>query len=450
MCFPSRREAEEGGLEPPKARARRFSRPLPYQLDYSSRRQLIKLKQDARIVKGQPENWDLKMLSFDLLIVLIIGLPLVAAYAGFLLEVAALAMALTRLRTAIARPHSSQSTFPVTEPVTIVMAARNEATALPACIQAIRAQKSVRPIHLILVNDGSTDETQVIAEKAFLDWPTARLVSSDGKGKMAALAQASKLVKTKILLFTDADTIPDENWVEAHVEALQKADVSFGHVRVLSNNPLRPLESALSTVRTLSNGNKTDLPLRPPFVRGANWAIRHKAFIDAGGFEGLQSKSSGDDVHLVKRLNRMKATFAFAPNAHLTTTENLDATDLSQQSRRRYAKWPALPWIERFRQFRLGTAIIAWLLSPFTIFFMRAVDVSFWFCFWIGSILVPLFVAHRFIRRTLPLLNEPLPPVGFWKLLQLGAQAFYFTLLGHIAGYSWKPASPQAGKQIDE
>jgi cellulose synthase/poly-beta-1,6-N-acetylglucosamine synthase-like glycosyltransferase len=361
------------------------------------------------------------------------------AYGGFLLEVAGLAMALTRLRESSERKHPEASTFSIMEPASIVVSARNEEIALPAFLAALDAQETQRPLRLLFVDDGSIDQTAGIAQTFLFKHIKFSFLQTEGVGKLAALEMATKKVTSQLLLFTDADTQPHPQWLEEHIATLQKADVSFGHVQVFSSAPLRQVESVLSTLRTLSSEVSAEAGgLCPPFVRGANWALRQKVFQSAGAFSGLASKASGDDVHLVKRLKAIKAVFAYSPLARVKTIENLEPATLHQQSRRRYSKGSALDWTERLRQLRLGAAITAWFLAPLTLLLMRPVDMAFWLAFWLGSIFVPLVIGHRLLKRAIPLLLEDALRASFFSLLRLAAKAFYFTLLSQLAGYSWK------------
>lgn len=86
--------------------------------------------------------------------------------------------------------------------LSIVIPARNEANNLPRLFQSLQQQNCT--IHeVILVDDGSTDQTQTIARR----YGTIVLSTpADGPGKAAACWQGGQAATGDLLLFLDADT----------------------------------------------------------------------------------------------------------------------------------------------------------------------------------------------------------------------------------------------------
>jgi glycosyltransferase involved in cell wall biosynthesis len=91
--------------------------------------------------------------------------------------------------------------------VSIIVPARNEQTSLGGCLESLTAQTGVA-FEIIVVDDGSTDRTRLIAQS----FAKARLLSAgplpDGwTGKNNAVITGAKEARAEWLLFTDADTV---------------------------------------------------------------------------------------------------------------------------------------------------------------------------------------------------------------------------------------------------
>lgn len=96
---------------------------------------------------------------------------------------------------------SSSRSFP---PVTILIAAYNEEENLPDTLQAIAAQDYAGPVEIVVVDDGSTDNTAAILESSNL--PHLKIVQSPHAGKAAALTAGLESVTSEITVCIDADT----------------------------------------------------------------------------------------------------------------------------------------------------------------------------------------------------------------------------------------------------
>ena len=95
--------------------------------------------------------------------------------------------------------------------ISVIIPAHNAAKTIQACLQAIKNQQLPSAIHheVIVVNDGSTDETATIAAAA-----KAKIINHGGKrGVAAARNSGISAARGEIILFTDADCTPQENWV---------------------------------------------------------------------------------------------------------------------------------------------------------------------------------------------------------------------------------------------
>jgi lipopolysaccharide/colanic/teichoic acid biosynthesis glycosyltransferase/glycosyltransferase involved in cell wall biosynthesis len=94
--------------------------------------------------------------------------------------------------------------------ISVVVPARNAAGVIIDCIQALKNQQLGQPFEVIVVNDGSSDNTADLAEAAGV-----RVIRHDvKKGAAAARNSGINAATGDIICFTDADCKPKENWLE--------------------------------------------------------------------------------------------------------------------------------------------------------------------------------------------------------------------------------------------
>lgn len=94
--------------------------------------------------------------------------------------------------------------------VSVVLPARNEAAHIVACIASLRAT-TWPEWELIVINDGSTDDTGALARRASADDPRISVVDAPPLapgwfGKQWACHTGMQVARGDVLLFTDADT----------------------------------------------------------------------------------------------------------------------------------------------------------------------------------------------------------------------------------------------------
>lgn len=92
--------------------------------------------------------------------------------------------------------------------VTVVIAAYNETASIGDCLASIRgATAAPERVHVIVADDGSTDDTAAVAEHAaaLLVPMHVRVLRCARGGKNAAIRQALEHTHTDVVVFTDAD-----------------------------------------------------------------------------------------------------------------------------------------------------------------------------------------------------------------------------------------------------
>ena len=120
--------------------------------------------------------------------------------------------------------------------VSIIIPAYNAEKYIKECIESIMHQ-TYENIQIIIVNDGSTDNTVKICE-SFND-KRLNIISQANKGVSSARNAGKKEATGDYIIFIDADDTLDKNMIETLVYTLEysNADISIcGYKKIFSNN----------------------------------------------------------------------------------------------------------------------------------------------------------------------------------------------------------------------
>ncbi|KJV41250.1 glycosyltransferase family 2 protein [Acinetobacter brisouii] len=100
--------------------------------------------------------------------------------------------------------------------ISVVLPAKNEAGAIGQTIEQILALDIVTEV--IVVNDGSTDQTKMLAEQA-----GARVISHPySKGNGAAIKTGTRHAQGEVIIFMDADGQHDPNNIPQFIEKIEQ------------------------------------------------------------------------------------------------------------------------------------------------------------------------------------------------------------------------------------
>ena len=195
----------------------------------------------------------------------------------------------------------------------VLIAARDEAAALPGLLQALANQRLAPHLFEVLVaDDHSTDGTAALLAAAALTTPFTlrRIALPPGTtGKKAALAAAEAQAGAPWVVATDADCCPGPGWLQAYAELLKKQlnkELHFisGPVRLTPGSAWFDGLLALEFAGLVGVGAGCIARGRPTMCNGANLAYRRATFHEVGGYLDNQGIASGDDEFLLHKIHQ--------------------------------------------------------------------------------------------------------------------------------------------------
>ena len=176
---------------------------------------------------------------------------------------------------------------------TIVMPCHRAAHTLPAAIASVRAQ-SEADFELIIVDDGSPDDSIAVCAAAIGGDPRCRVIGQDRQGPSAARNTGVAMGRGTLVAFLDADDVwtPDVLRAHrAHFERRPELGVSFGRVRFFDPGMTRP--GRLSAHHgTLDLGQ---VLAENPLCTTSNMVVRRGLFTELGGFDRGLSHAEDQD-----------------------------------------------------------------------------------------------------------------------------------------------------------
>ncbi len=174
--------------------------------------------------------------------------------------------------------------------ISVVIPAYNEEKSLPKTLNSLAKQTLDRSLYeVIVVDNNSTDKTSAVAKK----WG-AKVVFEKKQGIVPARDKGLRAAKGEVLASTDADTILPSFWLEKiynHFQTNPDLMGVFGSVHFQKKNGSLFPQIAYWFLNLAFSLN---LRLGKPLFVGANYAIRRKPFLQAGGYRPI--KGDIDDI----------------------------------------------------------------------------------------------------------------------------------------------------------
>lgn len=195
--------------------------------------------------------------------------------------------------------------------ISIIIPAFNAENTIADCLDSLLDQTIDRERYeIILVDDGSTDETPNIAKR----YSEVRLLTQDNQGPASARNKGARHAKGDIILFTDADCRAAGDWLE------QMTGPFNGHSDIVGVKGLYKTKQkgVIARFVQLEYEDKYDLMRKEQyidFIDTYSAGFRKKIFLEMDGYDTNFPVACAEDVDLSYRLANDGYKMTFVPEA---------------------------------------------------------------------------------------------------------------------------------------
>lgn len=340
--------------------------------------------------------------------------------------------------------------------VSVIIAARNEEKRISACLRSLLTQTYPRDLfQVIVINDRSTDRTGNIIESFQKDFADLRLInltetSSTMAPKKYALNEGIRIAKGEIIVCTDADCRPEEEWLSSMISCFtEKVGMVVGFSPIEPKGRFSLLDNfvaldSLALASLAAAGTAYGMTLT---ATGRSLAYRKKVFDEVGGFSKIAQFVSGDDDLLLGLVKKTQWSIAYniRNKALVPTDPPVSFAAFVQQKIRQASKG-------RHYGFKMTTGLALFYIYnvlmisyvPVNIFLNQDIGqklfyLSFWIVKLISDLLILSFGARRFGRARF---------LWFYPIIAL-IHPIYITVFGAwgmFGKFRWKDTASENEK----
>ncbi len=210
--------------------------------------------------------------------------------------------------------------------VSVIIVAKDESENLAKCLPSILNQ-DYPDYEVIVVNDGSTDESEFLLKNLKREYPflySTFSPYSDAnetiQNKVLPLTIGIKAARKDILLFTEADSLPMTNqWVKSMVNSLADKDIVVGYSRFTEgedfSNKTALFDNLIFTLQYMSMAIKN----KPFAGLYKNLAYRKHLFFDNKGFSATLNYDNAEEVFVNYIMTENNTAIALSQDSYVST-----------------------------------------------------------------------------------------------------------------------------------
>jgi glycosyltransferase involved in cell wall biosynthesis len=191
----------------------------------------------------------------------------------------------------------------VTPRASVVVAARDAARTLGACLDSLTALDHPS-YEVIVVDNASVDATAGVAAAR----DGVRVLHEPRRGPAAARNTGVEAARGAIVAFTDADCVADPGWLRGLEDALEDRADRVAGGRILATRPCNRVERFGERIH---DHEAALTRFEPPYAIAMSWAMRVPR--ERRPFD--ETLLRGSDVDLSWRLHAAGWSFVYAPDA---------------------------------------------------------------------------------------------------------------------------------------
>lgn len=189
--------------------------------------------------------------------------------------------------------------------LSVVIACKNEAHNIPSLLMAIEnINYPKNKVEYIFIDDSSTDDTfKILSER--INHDNCKLILANNKnypGKKGAIDAGIKQANHNYIIITDADCLPDPEWLNAVNAAINdKYEIFFGIAPYIITASFRNnyfcFEQFINSSMYITAGK-----INSPYSAAArNFGFKKSAYYDLGKFDSTLQATGGDDDLLLQK-----------------------------------------------------------------------------------------------------------------------------------------------------
>jgi cellulose synthase/poly-beta-1,6-N-acetylglucosamine synthase-like glycosyltransferase len=193
--------------------------------------------------------------------------------------------------------------------VSIIIPTFNGASRIGNCVDALLKQTVGRDAEILVVNDGSTDNTADVVAR----YSGVRCITQLNSGPAAARNRGTLEARGTIILFTDDDCVPMSDWLTAMTEPFRDPDV-IGVKGIYSTRQ----KSLVARFVQIEYEDKYRLMAGCPsidFIDTYSAGFRRDRFLEMNGYDTSFPLACAEDVELSYRMYARGWTMKFVPTA---------------------------------------------------------------------------------------------------------------------------------------
>ena len=198
--------------------------------------------------------------------------------------------------------------------MSVIICTFNRARLLRRALSSL-ARQTTGPdgFEVVVVDDGSDDDTAGVCREILRGFANSQYIPlGRNEGLPSARNRGIREARGEYVLFVDDDCIPERNWLEKMMEALDKEKIVAGAIESPPYSYLKLCHN-IAEFHPFMPGRKKGVV---DFIAGANMGFRRSVFLELGVFhEGI---IPGEDMEFILRARQRGYRIYFTPDAVVT------------------------------------------------------------------------------------------------------------------------------------
>jgi cellulose synthase/poly-beta-1,6-N-acetylglucosamine synthase-like glycosyltransferase len=191
----------------------------------------------------------------------------------------------------------------------IIIPTFNGASRIGNCLDALLEQAAWRDFEILVVNDGSTDNTADVARR----YPTVLLIDQANAGPAAARNRGAMESSGKVLVFTDDDCVPTPHWLDSMLAPFVEPEVVG--VKGAYRTRQKSLVARFVQIEYEDRYGLMNAADSIDFVDTYSAAFRRERFLEMNGYDTAFPVACAEDVELSYRMSKVGWKMKFASDA---------------------------------------------------------------------------------------------------------------------------------------